>query len=38
MTDTAQACGKNWLWNGIREIKKELKSWPKWKRTTKHPN
>jgi len=27
-----------WLKRGIREIKKELKSWPKWKRTTKHPN
>jgi len=42
MTDPAQACGnckpkKNWLWVGIREIRKELKTWPKWKRTTKHP-
>lgn len=25
----------NWLIQGIKEIRKELKSWPKWKRTTK---
>ena len=32
----AREVGKeNWLKRGIREIRKELKSWPKWKRTTK---
>ncbi len=28
-------CDPGWLKRGIREIKKELKKWPKWKRTPK---